>query len=291
MDAADTMAAGARRAYGALPSSARRRVTNGLGRIRGRRLARENTELLNTADLAVGGFEGKRVLEVGSEATGALLRDICAKYGAAEAIGVNPLFRAQTIGPRSRLEQVDARDMEFADSSFDVVVSVSAFEHIHRLDEVVAECHRVLRPGGVMYSHFGPIWSTPYGHHLWLTEGARTLTYANVILPPWCHLLRSRDELLELCADEHGMALAERIVDYILDSDDQNQLFFDDYEQIITSSEFESVFLKGYDVPALMSLYPEAQKLELLDELNARFPHRTGFLYDGIVMLVRKSAD
>ncbi len=59
MDAAKTMVAGTRRAYGLLPNSARRRVTNGLGRIRGRRLARENTELLNTVDLAVGGFEGR----------------------------------------------------------------------------------------------------------------------------------------------------------------------------------------------------------------------------------------
>ncbi len=69
MDAAKTMVAGPRRAYGSLPNSAMRRVTNGFGRIRGRRLARENTELLNTVDLAVGGFEGKRVLEVRSDAS------------------------------------------------------------------------------------------------------------------------------------------------------------------------------------------------------------------------------
>jgi len=281
---------GTRRVYDSLPEPVQSAVHNGIERIHGRRRREQNQAFLNGIAVAVGGFSGKRVLEVGHEASGALLREIDVTHHAAEAIGINPAFPGRTVGPRSRTEQGDARDTGLADESVDIVYSVSAFEHVRGLDGVLAECHRVLRPGGRLYAHFGPIWSTSYGHHLWVLDQGRLLSYHNVLLPPWCHLLRSREELLAICEPGFGTVTAGRIVDFVLDSPDQNQMFFDDYARIVRDCALETVYFKGYDIPAMASKYQDAQRPEVLDELRARYPERDGFLYDGIVLLLRKPA-
>jgi hypothetical protein len=48
------------------------------------------------------------------------------------------------------------------------------------------------------------------------------------------------------------------------------------------------LFFKGYDYPELAAKYPASRSPAVLDELNAKFPDRHGFLYDGITLLLRK---
>ncbi len=237
---------------------------------------------------AVGGFEGKRVVEVGADHAGSLISAIERFGGASEVIGLNPAFPSRPVGPRSFMTQVDARACGIDSASVDVVVSSSAFEHVHRLDEVLSEMDRILRPGGLLYSHFGPLWSTSYGHHLWFVHGGREITYHSTLLPPWCHLLHSREEIRAMCAGVVDEALRDRIVEYVCDSPEQNRLFFDDYERIVDHSPLEVVFLKGYDHNELAAKYPDARSPFLLEQLAARFPDRHGFLYDGITLLLRK---
>jgi ubiquinone/menaquinone biosynthesis C-methylase UbiE len=47
-----------------------------------------------------------------------------------------------------RLEQGVAERLPFADASFDLVVSVLSFDHWSDQELGLAECARVLRPGG-----------------------------------------------------------------------------------------------------------------------------------------------
>ena len=237
---------------------------------------------------AVGGFEGKRVVEVGADHAGSLISAIETFGGASEVIGLNPAFPSRPVGPRSFMTQVDARACGLDSASVDVVVSSSAFEHVHQLDEVLSEMDRILRPGGLLYSHFGPLWSTSYGHHLWFVHDGREITYHNTVLPPWCHLLHSREEIRAMCDGAVDDALRDKIVDYVCDSHEQNRLFFDDYERIVDDSPLEVVFLKGYDHNELAAKYPDARSPFLLEQLAARFPDRHGFLYDGITLLLRK---
>jgi SAM-dependent methyltransferase len=47
----------------------------------------------------------------------------------------------------------DAHALPFADASFDLVVSMNAFEHYHTPTKVAAEILRVLKPGGRVFIH------------------------------------------------------------------------------------------------------------------------------------------
>jgi SAM-dependent methyltransferase len=60
--------------------------------------------------------------------------------------------RAEALGTSVHFHQMDAERMCFADDSFDLVVSCILFHETSRmaLQNIYAECHRILRPGGLM---------------------------------------------------------------------------------------------------------------------------------------------
>ena len=82
--------------------------------------------------------------------------------------------------------------------------------------------------------------------------------------------------------------LARAMSEYATSSKDQNQLFFEDYEQLFKRSPFDVVLFKGYDVPEIARRYSAEITPALLDQLKARFPGKTQFFYDGIATLLRK---
>ncbi len=51
--------------------------------------------------------------------------------------------------------------LPFEDSSYDVVHANQVFEHIQNMIELVGECHRILRPGGLLVIH------VPYFRSSW----------------------------------------------------------------------------------------------------------------------------
>lgn len=280
--------AAGRRVFEHLPARAQHGARGLLERRATKRAVDDQAPFLALVDAGIGGFDGKRVVEIGPDWAAATLRAVTELYAPAELIGLNPAFPSRRVADNARTEQVAAQHSGLPDESIDAVFSSSAFEHIHGLPDVLEEMHRVLVPGGLLYSHFGPIWSTSYGHHLWIEHDGRTLNYHNVILPPWCHLLGDRDTVHDRLAADHGHDLSERMTDFVFASPEQNQLMFDDYERIVDDSPFRAVFLKGYDAPDLAALYPSARSPAVLDALHERFPGRHGFLYDGITLLLRK---
>ena len=243
---------------------------------------------LSTVGAYCGGFRGKRVLEVGSDGEGLLIQEIQSRFGAAEVIGVNPAFLPAAFGASCRLEAVDVRRTPYPDDWFDLIASSSAFEHIHELDRALLEMHRILRPGGHLYSHFGPIWSTSYGHHLWVNHRGRLFNYWNTNLPPYCHLLMTRDSLAEHCCRTLEAGAAEVIAAYVFSSTEQNRLMYADYVRCFRESPFEVCFLKGYDHPELAARHLSDRMDVLLDRLRRQYPDAGDFLYDGITVLLRK---
>lgn len=76
-------------------------------------------------------------------------------------------FLTRAKGTEVVFTQGDLAALEgFGDASFDVVGSDAVFEHLRDLPGVLKEFHRVLRPGGVLYATFGPLWYAWGGDHV-----------------------------------------------------------------------------------------------------------------------------
>jgi SAM-dependent methyltransferase len=83
----------------------------------------------------------------------------------------------------------DVGNLPFPDNWFDLITSVAAFEHFLDVPAVVADLHRVLRPGGVAWVCLHLFTSPSGGHNLSFTEYPLRTIPAGV--EPWDHL-RSR---------------------------------------------------------------------------------------------------
>ena len=64
----------------------------------------------------------------------------------------------------------DVSAMPFADNTFDLVTCVAAFEHFLNVPAVVADLHRVMRPGGVAWVWIHVYTSLSGGHNLNFTQ-------------------------------------------------------------------------------------------------------------------------
>ncbi len=80
--------------------------------------------------------------------------------------------------------QMDAERMSIADSSMDCVFSFNSFEHFMNPEKVLSEAMRVIRPGGILYLDFGPVYFSPSGLHAY-----RSITV------PYCQILFSEDTI------------------------------------------------------------------------------------------------
>jgi SAM-dependent methyltransferase len=96
-----------------------------------------------------------RVLDVASGA--GLGSAFLLAHGARIAVGVETAVEAVTQGRMLAdaagpyFVRADALALPFADGSFDVVVSFETIEHLLDAGRLLAECRRVLQPGGLLY--------------------------------------------------------------------------------------------------------------------------------------------
>jgi ubiquinone/menaquinone biosynthesis C-methylase UbiE len=112
-------------------------------------IADQTAEIALTATTAP-----ERVLDVGC-GSGYLLRLLASRCpGATELTGVDPapgmikVAAASAADKRLRFSVGVAEHLPFGDRSFDLVVSVTSFDHWSDQQAGLAECHRVLVPGG-----------------------------------------------------------------------------------------------------------------------------------------------
>lgn len=63
--------------------------------------------------------------------------------------------------------QLNVEDLSpIASDSIDIVGSDAVLEHLKNIPTVLAEFFRVLKPGGVVYANFGPLWHSWGGDHI-----------------------------------------------------------------------------------------------------------------------------
>lgn len=171
------------------------------------------------------GLRGQRVLEIGGAIPVEVVRDL----GALHWTAVDPQPEQQnTTGYEIHPGRVE--DLPFASESFDRVFSSCAFEHLLDLDGALKEACRVLRPGGLLFSQFAPIWSCAIGHHLWLKdEEAGLLEFNKPIVPLWGHLLLTPATLQGFLEYGLGPRVANLTTRWIFECHYINRLFERDY--------------------------------------------------------------
>ena len=107
---------------------------------------------------------GMRVLDV---ATGPGWVAAQAAERGASVVGVDVaqamIARARTAHPGLDFRRADAHELPFADASFDAVVGNFAIMHLARPERAIAQCARVLRPGGRLAL---TAWADPSEHRL-----------------------------------------------------------------------------------------------------------------------------
>ena len=77
--------------------------------------------------------------------------------------------------------------------AFDLVFAIATMEHVGRIRGAFFEMHRLVKPGGWIYSVAAPLWNSYQGHHF------------ECLNPyPWIHLRMEQEELADF-GDEHDL--------------------------------------------------------------------------------------
>lgn len=117
------------------------------------------------------------------------------EHGFKKAVGVdivdNRTLEVIKQGVDWQLSSADDLNV-IPDKTFDLVISWSALEHIPNPQKVVSECLRVLKPGGLLYCAFGPLYYSPWGYH-----------HYSAIKAPYLHILFPEKLILDY-AKNHG---------------------------------------------------------------------------------------
>lgn len=130
---------------------------------------------------------GGRLLDVGC-GTGFIIDIADTIFEDIKGVDLTPAMLAR-VKPRPHVQvfEGDAAQLPFEPASFDVVSAYSFFHHLEDLRPVLADVHRVLRPGGCLYVDLEP------NRHFWLA----IMSVKDQVLPSDDVLVR--DEVASVC--------------------------------------------------------------------------------------------
>lgn len=170
---------------------------------------------------------GQTVLEAGC--SDGLVCDILALCGARRVVGIDIM---ETVGCGFRDDRIDYHvmdiaNMNFPDQSFDLVYSIATFEHLPNPYQALLQMLRVTKVGGHIYVQAGPLYHSPFGHHMfgYFQDWA------------WIHLRKTRSEIITFAKDrgidkaiERDLSMTcEQYIEGMLNRDHVNGLLLEDY--------------------------------------------------------------
>lgn len=236
--------------------------------------------------------EGQRVLEVG----GCLPWELARESSVAEWIALDPRNEDRTEQKRRRTLRGFAHLVPLPDNAVDLVFSSNAFQHIATMQSALFELHRVVRPGGAVFAHFGPIWSAPDGSHI---EGVlhddRTYNFweAPRYIPDWYHLIFTCRELFEILQSRLPHGLARALAEYVYTSSWINRLTYEDYLSAFEQSGFELELIHGelrFDYDATVPAYDHPYQDRVARWLGERGPRLEQYKVRDLKVVLRKPA-
>jgi SAM-dependent methyltransferase len=173
---------------------------------------------------------GLSVLEIGSSANLYVARRF-EELGAASVFATNitPVWPqsekvsavvAQVRADMTRLSET------FEPNSLDLMFGMAVAEHVPTLWVALEEAAKVLKPGGILYLHGGPIWTFNRGHHVLSGFHGPEFEFSKRQCPilKWEHLMHDRQSFAAaLVARGASTELAERLAVRIYDSNKINR--------------------------------------------------------------------
>lgn len=197
-------------------------------------------------------------------------------------------LNSRGAGNRSRYRTL-LKNVEEFDSAehgqYDVIFSIACFEHIARFPQALDAMYRCLRPGGVLFSMYSPLWSSLRGHHLFHVDIPSRFDPARTdgqILLPWEHLLKNRLELYQELQKRFDREFACEVVYQVFNSQHINRYHTEDFARFVADSPFTvRQMFASYRAPM-----PEGYQAAL----ERACPGYTQFDNQGIYLLLEKTA-
>jgi SAM-dependent methyltransferase len=87
-----------------------------------------------------------------------------------------------SFGGKVRFQQAPMERMPFPEGSFDIVATAAVLEHVQNLDSISRETARVLKPGGLAWHSFGPLYFSFGGDHCMAAYGEAS-GFDHLLLP------------------------------------------------------------------------------------------------------------
>lgn len=154
--------------------------------------------------------KGKRILEIGSDG-GLNTARMLIEHGAAEvhACNLQDIFVRDHASDRISLHVGDAGQLDLGEQSFDAIYGIALLEHIPVYAPLVETVARLLAPGGVAYLHGDPLWTGPYGHHIYCGKPEDQSSDAKYRfnapeshpIPDWAHLTMDEAAMSEFLVE------------------------------------------------------------------------------------------
>lgn len=212
--------------------------------------------------------KARNILEIGSDLGGEVVTALSQRTGGF-IVGINPspefpMFMAPK-SPNTFFLRSDGRFMPFADNSFDAVVSVATMEHVKGLDAFLTEVTRILKPEGLFFVEFAPIWSSAHGHHVYAIAGSKEARFwkpGRNPIPDYAHLLMTPEEMrADLRSGPCAEELIEPIIQWIYFRDSINRCHFEAYMESFRRCPLITQHIHlGYDNPDYDTLTKLSQK-------------------------------
>ncbi|EIJ44031.1 glycosyltransferase [Beggiatoa alba B18LD] len=182
-------------------------------------------------------IRGKNILEIGADNANVLYELELA--GMQRGVGINNWYwqdktAKQRITDKIVLCHGDIRALPFEDESFDLIFNIAAFEHIHDFQIAMREMSRLLKPNGMIYGYFGPLWSSAIGHHLWFEYNGHWMrftepdSYAH-LLRPYDHLRLDKATFFAKLAKQWGEKFAQALTYQVYENPHINRYTYADY--------------------------------------------------------------
>lgn len=200
--------------------------------------------------IGAGYLSGKprlRILDMGCDVSGRQLWHL-AQLTRGEVVGINiprdfPTEEAKlTAGAGVTMLRMDGTDLQFADESFDVVISSNVIEHVPDPAKFIHEAARVLKKDGIAYLETAPVWTSARGHHIMESmiaencPGETRFRDDGSIIPEWSHLSLSRSQMAEVLNGRLNPETCDYILWYLYDSGDLNKTPWTELTQSLKSA-------------------------------------------------------